>query len=79
MTTVVVVDEAEEQLHEINEWWIANRQAAPSLVVDEFERCVTLLENSPDIGTIFHRERSRRSSTSYEEDEAPHLLCAKGQ
>ena len=26
-----------------------------SLVVDEFERCVTLLENSPDIGTIFHR------------------------
>ena len=55
MTTVVVVDEAEEQLREINEWWIANRQAAPSLVVDEFERCVTLLENSPDIGTIFHR------------------------
>jgi plasmid stabilization system protein ParE len=33
----------------------ANRQAAPSLVVDEFERCVTLLENSPDIGTTFHR------------------------
>ncbi|HEX7699961.1 MAG TPA: hypothetical protein VF403_04550 [Kofleriaceae bacterium] len=55
MTTVVVVDEAEEQLREINEWWSANRQAAPSLVVDEFERCVTLLENSPDIGTIFHR------------------------
>ena len=52
MTTVVVVDEAEEQLREINEWWIANRHAAPSLVVDEF---VTLLENSPDIGTIFHR------------------------
>ena len=55
MTTVVVVDEAEEQLREINEWWSANRQAAPSLVVDEFERCVTLLENSPDIGTMFHR------------------------
>jgi ornithine cyclodeaminase/alanine dehydrogenase-like protein (mu-crystallin family) len=52
MTTVVVVDEAEEQLREINERWSANRQAAPSLVVDELERCVTRLEN----------ERSRRSA-----------------
>jgi plasmid stabilization system protein ParE len=55
MTTVVVVDEAEEQLREINEWWIANRRAAATLVIDEFERCVTLLESSPDIGTRFHR------------------------
>ena len=55
MTTVVVVDEVEEQLREINEWWIANRRAAPNLVLDEFERCVTLLDGSPDIGTGFHR------------------------
>lgn len=55
MTTVVVVDEAEEQLREINQWWSANRRAAPRLVLDEFERCVTLLASSPDIGTGFHR------------------------
>ena len=55
MTTVVVVDEADAQLREVVEWWVANRQAAPTLVIDEFERCVTLLESSPDIGTGFHR------------------------
>jgi plasmid stabilization system protein ParE len=55
MTTVVVVDEAEDQLREINEWWRANRREAPALVIDEFERCTTLLESSPDIGTGFHR------------------------
>lgn len=55
MTTVVVVDEAEEQLREIVEWWRANRRAAPTLVIDEFERGTTLLESSPDIGARFHR------------------------
>jgi plasmid stabilization system protein ParE len=29
--------------------------SCPISVVDELERCVTLLENSPDIGTMFHR------------------------
>jgi plasmid stabilization system protein ParE len=55
MTTIVVVDEAEAQLREIDAWWIANRPAAPTLFVDEFERCITLLDSSPDIGTSFHR------------------------
>lgn len=55
MTTIVVVDEAEQQLLEIDEWWRANRLEAPALVVDEFARCTTLLESSPDIGTGFHR------------------------
>jgi hypothetical protein len=57
MTTVVMVDEAEAQLREINEWWIANRRAAPSLVVDELERCVTLLESSRTLGRAFIRVR----------------------
>ena len=57
MTTVVVVDDAEEQLGEIHEWWVVNRTSAPTLVLDEFERCVSLLESSPDIGTRFHRSR----------------------
>lgn len=55
MTTVVVVDEAEEQLREIVDWWMVNRRAAATLAADEFERCVILLEGSPDIGTGFHR------------------------
>lgn len=55
MTSVVVIDEAEEQLREIDKWWRANRTKAPTLVVDEFERCTTLLESSPDIGPAFHR------------------------
>jgi plasmid stabilization system protein ParE len=55
MITVVVVDAAEEQLREIGEWWMANREASPLLLMDEFERCVSLLESSPDVGVRFHR------------------------
>jgi plasmid stabilization system protein ParE len=55
MTTIVVVDEAEQQLRDIDEWWRANRPEATTLVVDEFERCTTLLASSPDIGAGFHR------------------------
>jgi plasmid stabilization system protein ParE len=55
MTSVVLVVEAEEQLREFVEWWSANRPAAPTLVLEEFERCVTLLESSPDLGPRFHR------------------------
>ncbi len=51
MTTVVAIDEAEEQLRELDEWWRANRRDAPTLAVDEFERCTTLLASSPDVGT----------------------------
>lgn len=39
MTTIVVVVEAEEQLLAIDELWRANRREAPTVVVDEFERC----------------------------------------
>lgn len=55
MTTVVVVDEAAQQLREIVDWWIANRAAATTLALDEFEHCVRLLESSPDVGLRFHR------------------------
>lgn len=54
MTTVVVVDIAEAQLIEIDAWWLGNRSSSPTLVIDEFERCVSLLESNPDIGTRFH-------------------------
>lgn len=55
MTTVVIVDVAEAQLREIVAWWTANRPAAPDLVLDELERCVTLLQSTPDVGTPFRR------------------------
>jgi plasmid stabilization system protein ParE len=55
MTTIVVVDEAEQQLRDIDDWWRENRREAPTLVIDEFERCMTLLASSPDIGNGFHR------------------------
>jgi plasmid stabilization system protein ParE len=57
MTTVVIVDAAEEQLGEIVEWWAAHREASPLLVTQEFDRCVSLLEASPDVGVRFLRSR----------------------
>jgi plasmid stabilization system protein ParE len=57
MTTVVVVADAEEQLREIVDWWFAYRREAPTLVLEEFERCVTLLGHTPDVGTSFRRAR----------------------
>lgn len=57
MISIVVVAEAQEQLREIVEWWSANRPAAPTLVLDEFERCVALLASTPDAGPRFHRTR----------------------
>ena len=59
MTTVVIVDLAEAQLLEIVEWWVANRPAAPDLVLEEFERCLTLLESTPDVGTPYQRASVR--------------------
>jgi len=57
MTTVVIVDAAEEQLGEIVEGWAAHREASPLLVTQEFDRCVSLLEASPDVGVRFLRSR----------------------
>ena len=49
MTTIVLATEAEAQLRDIVDWWIANRTSAPNLVADEFARCVSLLEFSTDV------------------------------
>jgi plasmid stabilization system protein ParE len=57
MTTVLIVDEAEAQFREVAAWWVENREAAPDLLIGEFERCVTLLESSPDAGAGFHRTK----------------------
>lgn len=55
MTTVVMTSLAEQQLLEIAEWWMAHREASPLLLSEELERCLSLLETSPDVGARFHR------------------------
>lgn len=55
MTSVVVVDRAAQQLRDIDTWWREHRLDAETMVVDEFERCVTLLENTPELGAPFRR------------------------
>jgi plasmid stabilization system protein ParE len=57
MITVLIVEEAEHQLREIDAWWVENRRDAPDLVLQEFARCVDLLESTPDAGQRFHRTR----------------------
>jgi plasmid stabilization system protein ParE len=52
---VVLVAEAEEQVRRAVEWWQANHKDAPSLLVDEFEQVVGLLEEMPGIGPRFPR------------------------
>jgi len=77
MTTVVVVDEAERQLQTINAWWDENRSAASGLVLEEFARCVALLEIAPDAGPRFPAyPRRGRPPTSDATDQAPRLLRA---
>lgn len=55
MTTVVIVDDAAQQLAEIVAWWAEHRPAAPTLVLDEFAECVDLLEGAPETGARFQR------------------------
>lgn len=53
--TVVLVDEAEQQVHTADEWWRANRPSAPDLFTDELQVAFELLEATPDVGQRFHR------------------------
>jgi len=54
---VVFVDEAEQQLENIDRWWQTNRGAAPDLFLDELARAVDLLSDLPDIGSPFTRTK----------------------
>lgn len=46
MTSVILVAKAAKQLQEIDAWWREHRPDAVTLVADEFERCVELLESA---------------------------------
>ena len=50
---VVLVEEAEEQLRRAVQWWQANKQGTQTILVDEFEQAVCLLEEMPGIGPRF--------------------------
>ena len=54
---VVLVEEAEQQLREIDQWWLAERQASPDLFLDEIARVVELLSEFPDIGSPFQKTK----------------------
>lgn len=47
---VDIQPEAEEQIAALDRWWRTNRPAAPALVLDEMERLIALLAESPEIG-----------------------------
>ena len=47
---VIVSPEAETHIDEIDRWWRANRQAAPSLFVEELAEAFALLRVAPGIG-----------------------------
>ena len=55
MTSVILAAKAAQQLHEIDAWWRDHRPDAVTLVADEFERCVELLENTPALGAPFRK------------------------
>ncbi len=50
MTPVAVVPVAEVQVEGIDEWWRANRLAAPSLFREEFAVAIELISSAPRIG-----------------------------
>jgi len=54
---VVIVAEAEQQLRDVDRWWVRNRQAAPDLFLNELDRAIDLLSETPEIGPRFHRTR----------------------
>lgn len=56
--TVVTTAETDEQIRAIDNWWRANRPAAPDLFTEELANCFTLLERAPRIGKAYHRHPS---------------------
>lgn len=59
MTThVITTPEVDTQVRTIDEWWRANRPAAPDLFTEELADCFALLEQLPNIGKRYSRYAS---------------------
>ena len=50
-----VAPRAQAQIDEVVAWWKTNRQAAPMLVVDEFEAAAERLSTAPLSGAIYRK------------------------
>ena len=57
MTTVVIEEDAQDQIFEIGSWWWTNRLAARTLFADELENALQELAQSPRIGPLFRAAR----------------------
>jgi len=55
---VVTTPEADAQIVTIDEWWRANRLAAPNLFHEELGHCFAVLAEAPNIGKRYRRHRS---------------------
>ena len=55
MTAVVLVERAAQQLRDIDAWWRAHRPDVATLVADELEHRIELLENTPELGALFRK------------------------
>lgn len=56
---VIVAAAAREQIRAVDDWWVTNRPAAPSLFRDELDAALALLASAPDIGPRFRRARRK--------------------
>lgn len=53
MTPVRTTPEADNQIHEIDDWWRRNRTAALDLFLDELAECFEIIGHAPQIGRIY--------------------------
>jgi plasmid stabilization system protein ParE len=54
---VRISDPAKRQAREIDRWWRANRQAAPTLFAEELAEARRLLTKTPDLGSPYVERR----------------------
>jgi plasmid stabilization system protein ParE len=52
---IEILPEASQQLEHLDDWWRAHRPAAPSLVIEELERILGVLADTPEIGIPYRR------------------------
>jgi plasmid stabilization system protein ParE len=57
---VITTPEADAQILTIDEWWRANRAAAPDLFAEELAHCFVVLSHAPELGKPYRRHASIR-------------------
>ena len=53
--SVFTTPEADAQIGSIDDWWRANRPAAPDLFAEELAQCLIVLQHAPNIGKPYRR------------------------